>query len=109
MDGHRETRPASRLFFFPEVRLETELLTVREVARYARCNRRTVYRAVASGELRAGRKGSTHLLFDPVDVRRWVFGDSGAADSRSDSSAAEEPPPQAARMSTSSNGRRRDG
>lgn len=55
-----------------------KLMMVEDVADYARCSRRTLYRAVATGRLRSGRKGR-HLVFDEGDVEAWLFAPAAPA------------------------------
>jgi excisionase family DNA binding protein len=50
------------------------LLTAADVARWAQVSERTVRRAIANGDLRAGRAGG-QLRIAPEDARAWVFGD----------------------------------
>jgi excisionase family DNA binding protein len=49
------------------------LLTPAEVAIWAKVSERTVRRAIARGELRAGRAGG-QLRIAPEDAHLWVFG-----------------------------------
>ena len=50
------------------------LLTVSEVAAWAQVSERTVRRAIADGELAAGRAGA-QLRVAPDDAHAWVFGE----------------------------------
>lgn len=60
MRGHGNTQTSS-------------FLTRREVADYARCSVRTVWRAEALGHLRAVRRpGSRAVLYEAAEVRRWL-------------------------------------
>ena len=64
-----------------EPRFSVEYLTIAEAARRVRCCERTIRRAIASGELRAGRVrggGSTRggYRIRPVDLDRWVYGNA---------------------------------
>ena len=51
---------------------DTQLLTVAEVAAYARVSTRTVYRAIWAGKLRASRSGR-QLRIHPDDVDAWLL------------------------------------
>ena len=48
-------------------------LTPRQLAAWAQVSEKTVLRAIASGDLHAGRAGC-QLRIDPDEGRRWVFG-----------------------------------
>lgn len=54
------------------------LLTPADVARWANVSERTVRRAIARGDLRAGRAGG-QLRIAPTEAHRWVFGEPGLA------------------------------
>jgi excisionase family DNA binding protein len=53
-------------------RLPEKLLTAADVARWANVSERTVRRAIARGDLPAGRAGS-QLRIAPEDAHSWVF------------------------------------
>lgn len=53
-------------------------MTPADVALWARVSERTIRRAIANGELPAGRAGS-QLRIAPEAARRWVFGGSDDA------------------------------
>jgi len=64
-----------------EPRFSVEYLTIAGVAAKVRCNERTVRRAIASGELRAGRvsggggsRGGYRIR--PRDVDDWMYPDA---------------------------------
>lgn len=59
--------------------MSERLLTPAEVAAWAHVSERTIRRAIARGDLRAGRAGD-QLRIDPVDARAWVFGDSSSGE-----------------------------
>lgn len=54
--------------------MHDRLLTCEEVARWANVSERTVRRAIARGDLRAGRAGG-QLRIAPDDAYAWVFGE----------------------------------
>ena len=54
--------------------MSERLLTASEVAAWAHVSERTVRRAIARGDLRAGRAGG-QLRIAPDDARAWVFGE----------------------------------
>lgn len=56
-------------------------MTIADVAAYARCSARTVYRAVESGRLRAGRKGVAQYVVRREDVDAWLFQPRATEDS----------------------------
>lgn len=61
-----------------EPRFSVEYLTIAEAAAKVRCNERTIRRAIASGELRAGRVrggGSSRggYRIRPRDLDDWLF------------------------------------
>jgi excisionase family DNA binding protein len=53
------------------------LLTVCEIAEWARVSERTVRRAIAAGHLLAGR-AEGQLRIDPADARQWIFGEAAS-------------------------------
>jgi excisionase family DNA binding protein len=62
-----------------EPRFSVDYLTIAEAAATVRCNERTIRRAIASGELRAGRVrggGSSRggYRIRPRDLDDWLFG-----------------------------------
>lgn len=63
-----------------EPRFSRDYLTIAEAAARVRCNERTIRRAIASGELRAGRVrggGSSRggYRIRPRDLDDWLFDD----------------------------------
>ena len=60
-------------------------LTIAEAARRVRVGERTIRRAIASGELRAGRARAASpsrgaLRIRPVDLDRWLYDDQSGGD-----------------------------
>jgi excisionase family DNA binding protein len=51
--------------------LESPYLTYEEAARYCRCERTTIYRAVKAGRLRASGPG-TAIRFHRNELDRWM-------------------------------------